>query len=265
VVSVSLAVAAALYGVGLVRLWRRAGVGRGISLWQAASFVLAWLTLATALASPLDDWSEHLFAAHMLQHELLMVVAAPSVALSSPLTAFAWAFHRTRLPINAVLRPIGRSTGALWAGFACVLHAVALWGWHIPALYDAALAHEAVNAAQHLSFFGTAALFWWVLVHGRCGRAGYGAAVLFVFGTALHSGFLGALLALSPRIWYAPYATSSALWHLSPLEDQQLAGLIMWVPASVVFAAAGLTFLLAWLRDSARRLEVWDRTRTTVS
>jgi putative membrane protein len=265
VVTISLAVAAALYGTGVVRLWRRAGAGRGIRLWQAGSFVVAWLTLVLALASPLDDWSEHLFAAHMLQHELLMVVAAPLMALSSPLAAMAWTFHLTHLPINAVLRPIGRSTGALWAGFACALHAVALWGWHIPALYDAALAHEAVHAAQHLSFLGTAALFWWVLLHGRYGRAGYGAAVLFVFGTALHSGFLGALLALSPRIWYAPYATSNMLWHLSPLEDQQLAGLIMWVPASVVFAGAGLTFLLVWLRDSTRRVEVWDRARSTVS
>jgi putative membrane protein len=265
VVIVSLAVAAALYSIGVFRLWRRAGVGLGISVWQAGSFVVAWLTLVVALASPLDEWSEHLFAAHMLQHELLMIVAAPLMALSSPLTAIAWTFRRTRLPITALVRPIGRSTGAMWAGLACVLHAVALWVWHIPALYDAALAHEAVHAAQHLSFFGTAALFWWVLVHGRSGRAGYGAAVLFVFGTALHSGFLGALLALSPRIWYAPYATGDAFWHLSPLEDQQLAGLIMWVPASVVFAGAGLTFLLAWLRDSARRVEVWDRTRSMIS
>jgi putative membrane protein len=256
VVTVSLAVAAALYSVGVFRLWRRAAVGRGIGVWQAGSFVLAWLTLLGALSPPLDEWSEQLFAAHMLQHELLMVVAAPLMALSSPFAAVAWAFHRTPLPIHAVLRPIGRSTGALWAGVACGLHAVALWGWHIPALYDAALAHESVHAVQHLSFFGTAALFWWVLVHGRYGRAGYGAAVLFVFGTALHSGFLGALLALSPRIWYAPYATGAPLWHLSSLEDQQLAGLIMWVPASVVFAGAGLTFLLAWLRDSAARVEV---------
>jgi cytochrome c oxidase assembly factor CtaG len=238
------------------RLWRRAGVGRGIGWWQAGSFVVAWLTLVIALTSPLDEWSEHLFAAHMLQHELLMVVAAPLIALSSPFAALASAFHHTYLPANAILRPIGRSTATLWAGLVCALHAVALWGWHIPALYDAALAHQSVHAVQHLSFFGTAVLFWWVLVHGRHGRAGYGAAVLFVFGTALHSGFLGALLALSPRIWYAPYATTSALWRLSPLEDQQLAGLIMWVPGSVVFAAAGLTFLLAWLRDSARRVDV---------
>jgi cytochrome c oxidase assembly factor CtaG len=92
------------------------------------------------------------------------------------------------------------------------------------------------------------------------GRARYGAAVLYVFATALHSGFLGALLTLSTRIWYAPYASPSTGWQISPMEDQQVAGLIMWVPASVVFAGAGLGFLMAWLRESARRVEAFEAT-----
>ena len=75
----------------------------------------------------------------------------------------------------------------------------------MPALYDAALEHEAVHVVQHLCFFGTAALFWWGIAHGRHGRAGYGAAVVYVFATAVHGGVLGALLTVSPRVWYAPY------------------------------------------------------------
>jgi cytochrome c oxidase assembly factor CtaG len=110
-----------------------------------------------------------------------MVVAAPLMALSSPLTATALTFSRTPLRTAGILRPVVRSTGAL--------------------------------------------------------------------------------LALSPKIWYVPYATSGALWQWSPLEDQQMAGLIMWVPASVVFAGAGLMFLLAWLRESTRRVESHDPTR----
>ena len=152
-----------------------------------------------------------------------------------------------------------RSDGAVnryvAASVVCGLHTTALWIWHIPALYEAALAHEWVHAVQHLSFFGTGLLFWWVLAHGHYGRAGYGAAVLFVFATALHSGFLGALITLSPRIWYEPYADAPSTSGLSPLEDQQIAGLIMWVPASVVFSGAALAFLLAWLREAGRRVE----------
>ena len=75
-----------------------------------------------------------------------------------------------------------------------LLHAIALWVWHLPALYDYALEHEGVHVVQHLCFFGTAALFWWGIAHGRYGRVGYGAAVVYVFATAVHGGVLGALL-----------------------------------------------------------------------
>jgi hypothetical protein len=105
---------------------------------------------------------------------------------------------------------------------------------------------------QHISFFGTAALFWWGIAHGRYGRIAYGAAVVYVFATAVHSGVLGALLTFSPRVWYAPYLTSHAS-GLTPLEDQQLAGLLMWVPAGLIFAMGGLGFFAAWLRESDRR------------
>ena len=91
-----------------------------------------------------------------------------------------------------------------------VLHALALWVWHLPALYDYALEHEAMHVVQHLCFFGTAALFWWGIAHGRYGRRGYGAAVVYVFATAVHGGVLGALLTLSPRVWYAPYLIAHA-------------------------------------------------------
>ena len=86
-----------------------------------------------------------------------------------------------------------------------VLYGLALWVWHVPALYDYAVEHEAVHVIQHLCFFGTATLFWWGITHGRQGRAGYGAAVVYVFVTAVHGGVLGALLTVSPHVWYTPY------------------------------------------------------------
>jgi hypothetical protein len=193
----------------------------------------------------------------MAQHELLMVVAAPLMALSAPLVALLWALPadlRRRVIAGATRRPIAAAWGALTAPpVAWLLHAVALWVWHLPALYGAALEHEAVHAVQHLCFFGTAALFWWGLVHGRYGPLGYGAAVLYLFATGLHSGVLGALLGFSPYIWYPAYAATSEAWGLTPLEDQQLAGFLMWVPAGLVFALAGLGFFAAWLLESDRR------------
>src|SRR5581483_11986651 len=134
-----------------------------------------------------------------------------------------------------------------------LLHAAALWAWHVPALYGAAIRSETVHAIEHACFFGSAGLFWWGITRGRYGRLGYGSAVLYVFATAMHSGLLGAALTLAPRAWYPAHAATTAAWGLSPLEDQQLAGLIMWIPASVVFVAAGLFYFALWMKESERR------------
>lgn len=138
-----------------------------------------------------------------------------------------------------------------------VIHGLALWVWHIPRLYEAALASEAVHAVQHLSFFVTAALFWWALVYGRYGRVGYGVGVFYVFTTALHSSILGALLTLAPRLWYPVYGERAAGWgggSRDALEDQQLASLLMWVPTGVIFIVLGLALFAAWLGESERRV-----------
>lgn len=254
----ALLVTAAAYVVGVTRLWRAAGTGHGVRGREALAFVGASLALVVALVSPLDALSDTLFSAHMIQHELLILVAAPLAAVSAPLVALLWI-----LPLGG-RRAVARAAGAgpiaaAWAiltapATAWLLHAAALWAWHLPALFDAALASDRVHALQHLAFFGTAVLFWWGILHGRYGRAGYGAGFVYVFTTALHSGVLGALLTVSPRPWYPAYASAGAAWGLTPLQDQQLAGLIMWVPASVIFLAVGLALLASWIRESERRV-----------
>jgi cytochrome c oxidase assembly factor CtaG len=253
----SLVVLAAAYAAGVTRIWKSAGAGRGISYAQVAAFGAGWVTLVIALASPLDEWSETLFVAHMAQHELLMVVAAPLIALSAPLIALLWIAPagRRRQWIEAVRNPVLSGAWAALTAPATVwlLHAFALWIWHLPSLYQAALEHEAIHAVQHICFFATATLFWWTMAHGRYGRLGYGAAVVYLFATALHSGVLGALLAFSPEVWYPAYSSGRGDWGLLPLQDQQLAGLVMWVPAGLVFAFGGLVFFAAWLRESERR------------
>jgi len=132
------------------------------------------------------------------------------------------------------------------------IHAVALWAWHTPPLYRAALHSGWVHAAQHVTFTLSAVLFWWVLARGAQRPAGHGAGVLYLFATTLHTGLLGALLAVAPTVWYPEYLATTAPWGLTPLEDQQLGGLIMWVPACSVYVAAGLALFAAWLRAGDR-------------
>jgi Predicted membrane protein len=251
-----LALAGWLYASGTRALWRQAGAGHGIRRWQAAAFAAGWITLAVALVSPLHALGETLFSAHMAQHELLMVVAAPLVVLGRPVLAFLWglpmAWRRTAGRWAAV-PPLQAAWGVLTLpSIAWLVHAVAIWAWHAPRLYDAALTSDLVHALQHASFLGSALLFWWALIHGRHGRLRYGASVLYVFTTAVHTTALGAVLALASRPLYPGY-TATGVWGLTPLEDQQLAGLIMWVPAAVAYLIAALALMTAWLQESERR------------
>jgi putative membrane protein len=201
-ISLPLFLSALLYGRGLRLLWDE-HIGRGIRVWEATCFAAGWLVSVIALLSPLHAISEQLFVAHMVQHELLMVVAAPLLVVGRPLVPMLWA-----LP-SAARRRVGRVTRAReWRAVwhlvtmplvAFLVHGAAIWVWHIPALFQATLRSDAIHAAQHLSFFGTALLFWWTIIHahapgGRARAVSFGAAVLLLFGTALHSGALGALL-----------------------------------------------------------------------
>ena len=252
-----LALSVWLYGRGVRRLWRESAPGRGIRRWEAGAFAAGWLALVAALVSPLHRMGTALFSAHMVQHEVLVVIAAPLVVLGRPLIPFLWALSpgwRRRLGGWAKVAPVRASWGALTAPLvAWVVHAVALWLWHLPALYEGTLGSELLHTAQHASFFGSALIFWWALVHGRERRMGYGAAVIYLFGTALHSGILGALLTFAEYPWYARYAGSVGAWGLTPIEDQQLAGLIMWVPAGLAYLAAALTLMAVWMREMETR------------
>jgi cytochrome c oxidase assembly factor CtaG len=251
-VIISLTVTAVFFIIGLCRLKRRS-----IRTWEALCFACGWLALFIALVSPVHAWGRVLFSAHMSQHEILMLVAAPLLVLGRPLIAFLWALPLSwsrRLGNIAKVTWISR----LWHTFtiplvAWLVHAIALWTWHIPALFDATLHSETVHTLQHLSFLVSALLFWWALIHGPQGAMGYGAAVLYVFTTSVHSGALGALLTVAGSVWYPSYSGLTTSWGLTPLEDQQLGGLIMWIPASLVYEIAGLALFAGWLREADLR------------
>ncbi len=211
-----------------------------------------------ALISPLHPLGEALFSAHMVKHEILMLVSAPLLALSRPLVTFLWGMPfewRRSLGQWAKTDHIQRSwvflTDPLTAWW---IHAAAIWSWHSPFLFDLTLKSELAHTAQHLSFFLSALLFWWALLCAH-GRKAYGAGVFYVFTTAVHTSILGALLTFSPRIWYSSYLTTTQAWGLTPLQDQQIGGLVMWIPAGLVYLVGGLWLFAAWMKESDAMLE----------
>jgi cytochrome c oxidase assembly factor CtaG len=228
---VLLLVAGGLYAAGLRRLWGRAGPGRGVSFTAAVLFYTGCAVLAAAVLGPLHHASEHLLWAHMIQHELLMVLAAPLLVLGRPVETWVWS-----LPA-AWRRAVHIPKMFSEPGFAWALHAAAIWVWHAPGLFEAALANPWLHLAQHASFFGTALVFWWSLLSPSRNLAGMAS----LFTTMLHTGALGALMALSRHGWYPGFA----------LEDQQLAGLVMWVPAGLAYPIAAVCLGSQWLRRSA--------------
>jgi putative membrane protein len=246
-----LILAAWIYFRGVRSLWSQAATGRGIRGWQAIAYAGGWMFLVVALITPLDVLGKRSFAAHMVQHEVLMLLAAPLLVLGRPLAPYLWA-----MPIGW-RRSLGSIAKTNWfsAGWrtlthplsAWALHAVILWIWHAPALFQAALQDEVVHTLQHFSFLLSALVFWWALFNSR---NAYGAAVLYLFTTAVHTSVLGALLTFSRSVWYPVYDPPP--FGLTALEDQQLGGLIMWVPGGMVYVIAALSLFGIWLARSTR-------------
>jgi cytochrome c oxidase assembly factor CtaG len=193
----------------------------------------------------------------MFEHELMMLVAAPLLAASHPLPAMLWAFPAAA---RRALGGLGRRrwVSAPWRALtepiaATLLQAAALWLWHAPALFDRALASDGWHVAQHASFLVSALFFWTAMLDERRARTP-GLAILCLFATSVVSGALGALMAFSASPWYAGYAALGlAPFGLTPTEDQQLAGLLMWVPGGLVHAGAALALLARLLREPAPR------------
>ena len=245
-----------IYTAGVARVWSASAPGAGAQTWRVACFAVGWISLTLALVSPLHALGGMLFSAHMTQHEILISVAAPLLVLGKPVIPFIWAFPeagRKRLAGWAHIRSVAAAWRILTApAVAFAVHAIALWGWHLPGPYQATLTSDLAHSLQHTSFIVTALLFWWTVLGSR-GELSRGKSMLYLFATALHTGALGALLTFSPSPWYPAYATTTAAWGLTPLEDQQLGGLIMWIPGSVAYLAATLGIFALWLRESERR------------
>ncbi|HSA80250.1 MAG TPA: cytochrome c oxidase assembly protein [Geminicoccaceae bacterium] len=261
VVLVPVLVFGLLYAVGTARLWSRAGVGRGVPVRRALACAAGFAVLCGALVAPLDAAAEISFAAHMAQHMLLIVVAAPLIALGNGGVAMLAALPaRLRVPLGrAVASPwLRRPRRWLFAlPVATAGHGLVVWLWHAPALYEAALADPPVHYLEHLTMFGTAVLFWWSVTTAWWRTPlGHGAGVAALFFTMLHGGLLGILITLAAQPLYSSYAAAALFASLGPLEDQQVAGIVM-LSGGFAYLAAALALLALWLapalRDSSGR------------
>ena len=258
-VVVALLIAAALaYGVGAHRLAVRRGVRANGQRRDLACFAAGLAVLAGTLLGPLDAAAGRSFALHMVQHEALMLLAAPLLVLGRPLAHWSWAVPRPR---RHALRRVATRARALGVWRACtgvtgasVLQALALWAWHLPAWFDAALAHAGVHVLQHLTFLAAALCFWWSVLRPGPARVTAPPAIAALFVTTIATGALGALLTFASTPWYAGAAPPP--WQLSALEDQQLGGLIMWIPGGTAYMIVALLLAGRVLRPSTGRLRV---------
>lgn len=246
-ITLPLALSAIAFARGWMRLHTRSVGGRARLQRRRLWFAIGWTVLAGALVSPLHEAGEQSFTAHMIEHELIMLLAAPLLVLAEPLSAMLWAFppaaRRVLGKAGASLSPFYRwASGAV---LATLVQAAVLWIWHMPSLFDLALAHEGWHAVQHGCFLGSALLFWTAMLGRRGADAGAAAnralAGFCLLATSIVTGALGALMAFASSPWYAGYARLAlAPLGLSPAEDQQVAGLIMWVPGGLVHLVAAL-------------------------
>jgi putative membrane protein len=239
----------------VLRLWQRAGRWRGIKHPQVLSFLIGETVLAVALVSPLDRLGGTLLSAHMAQHGLLVAIAPPLLLLGRPGSAFAWVlpsgWSRSG-PAAAAWQLLARFGRALSRPLpAAILHGLALWTWHAPGLFEAAIEHEWLHALEHASFFGTGLLFWRAILDARTSRRA-GPALGAAFATLMHGGLLGGLIAMAPLPLYSWYHGRSELWGMSALADQQLAGLLMWVPMGGVYFAACLFLASRFVKGEKR-------------
>jgi putative membrane protein len=239
------------YGLGTLKLWPRTRAGHKVHARKTTTYALGWLFLAVALVSPIHALGEQIFTVHMIEHEIIMVIAAPLLVLARPAAAFLWALPKpARFALaTATRRPLMRG---IWTFLttprnATMIHGLAIWIWHMPILFDSTVSDVLVHRLQHVSFLLTALLFWWALIW----RAGYGVAAWHIFVTMVHTSILGALMAVAPRVIYTAQTAHALDLGLTPLEDQQLAGIVMWVPAGTIYAAATLVFVALWISRSA--------------
>ena len=236
-----------LVGAGLLAMayavaWARGPRG---SRRQPLVFLAGLGALLAALNGPLHDLSDYyLFSAHMLQHLVLTLVVPPLLLAATP----GWMLDRLLAPL---LRwQLGRSAIRLTRPVpALALYAVALVAWHLPGPYNAALETHAWHVVEHLVLLATAVLAWWPVASAAtlAPRLPYGAQILYLFAFGIPMTAVASMITGAEHVLYPFYAAAPRLWDLTPLADQRLGGVIMWVPAGLIPLVAFTVVFFRWV------------------
>lgn len=252
---VPVAIAAWFYVHGLTRWTERS---RAHPWWRTASYFAGLALLVTAIESPLDRLAEEYLSFHMIQHELMMTVAVPLILLGAPTTPTLRGMPRW-LRLGVIRRLARRPEVRLAYGW--ITHPVVaigamtalLWAWHLaPGWYDASVRNAFVHDLQHISMAGVAVLFWWNVIDPRPRRArlAYIPRVLYVFAAGVPRQFLAAMLTFAEEPLYEVYRVAAGTVALTPADDQQLGGLIMWVPGGMMYLAIMGIIFGVWAHKS---------------
>jgi cytochrome c oxidase assembly factor CtaG len=232
-----------------------------VRAWRAAAWIGGLLAVAFALEGSPDVYAEALFSVHMVQHLLLVAIAAPLFALAAPVTLLLRVVspaNRTRFVLPVLQsRLVGVMTHPL---VAWIVFAVVMWGSHFSPLFDAALENPLIHHFEHALYLGAGMLFWWPVVAADPvrHRLGWTARIAYL-GTALPwNSFLGVAIYFAPNVLYAHYGTTVRTWGPTPLLDQQAAGAVMWVGGDLAFLVALLLVIAGLLADEERKGRIYD-------
>lgn len=208
---------------------------------QRARFVAGLVILLLSLNGPLHDLSDtFLFSAHMVQHLVLTLVVPPLLISGTPASLFRQALRSPA--VARVARVVSRPT-VCFATFNVVIAA-----WHFPIMYNYALAHHPVHIAQHLMFLVAAVLMWWPLLSPvpELPRLSYPMQMLYCFLMTIPMSLVAIYIALADSLLYPAYASAPRIWQISPMQDQLIGGLVMWIPGGLFFAGVMAVVFFKW-------------------
>ena len=250
-----------IFAILYIHGWRRLRkIGGEAKLSQLVFYAIALIAIGAALLSPLDDLASYLLIAHMLQHELLIMLAPPLILLANPVPVLLWGLGESPrlqaahlLARHSAIRRVRDILGSMPVAWS--LYVINLWAWHYPALYDAALRVPWIHDLEHVLFFLTALVFWWPVIQpaSRLAPIQHGLRILYLFFAATQDTILAGLIALSREVLYPHYQTALRLWNMTPQEDQIGGGIVMFVVGSTTYAIAILILVNALLGEGRRK------------
>ena len=248
-----------LMGLLYFRGWRRLSVvgnGRLVGPWHLLSYFLGIALLLVALLSGIDLYGERLFLMHMIQHELLMMIIPPLLLLARPMPVLMWglpAAPRAQLARLMQRRSLFRTllVQITRPDVCFAIFVMSLWLWHVPKAYDTAILNPFVHDLEHISFFGSAMIFWWHVIAAapRIHKEAFAFRIVLILLAFVQNEALAVLIAFADEPLYQVYALGNGAWGLNPMQDQMWGAAIMWIPGGMMYGLAAI-FLIARAANS---------------